>query len=158
MSSPAATSAFQLRSSAFEEGAPIPARYSHASGDISPPLTWSGVPTGTVELVVLVDDPDAPIPGTFVHWVLTGIRPEVSSIGEGETPDGAVVGPNGFGAARYLGPEPPIGDPPHHYYFRLYALREPLATADELTFQAVRRAAESSAIVTATLTGTYQRG
>jgi phosphatidylethanolamine-binding protein (PEBP) family uncharacterized protein len=59
-----------LRSSAFESGAPIPARFDHERGDLSPALTWDGVPEGTVGLVLLVDDPDAPVEGSFVHWVL----------------------------------------------------------------------------------------
>ena len=63
-----------LRSPAFESGAPIPARFDHQRGDLSPALIWDGVPEGTAGLVLLVDDPDAPVEGSFVHWVtLSGI-------------------------------------------------------------------------------------
>jgi len=59
-----------LRSPAFEPGAPIPARFDHEQGDLSPALAWDGVPEGTAALVLLVDDPDAPVEGSFVHRVL----------------------------------------------------------------------------------------
>jgi phosphatidylethanolamine-binding protein (PEBP) family uncharacterized protein len=59
-----------LRSLAFEPGTPIPARFDHEQGDLSPALAWDGVPEGTAALVLLVDDPDAPVEGSFVHWVL----------------------------------------------------------------------------------------
>ena len=64
---------FTLTSAAFADGQPIPARFDHAHGDVSPALSWDGVPEGTVELVLLVDDPDAPIEGSFVHWVLLSL-------------------------------------------------------------------------------------
>jgi phosphatidylethanolamine-binding protein (PEBP) family uncharacterized protein len=64
-----------LRSSAFEQGAPIPARFDHEQGDLSPALAWDGVPEGTAALVLLVDDPDAPVQGSFVHWVLYNLDP-----------------------------------------------------------------------------------
>ena len=64
-----------LRSPAFEPGAPIPARFDHERGDLSPALAWDGVPEGTAVLVLLADDPDAPVGGSFVHWVLCNLGP-----------------------------------------------------------------------------------
>jgi len=64
-----------LRSPAFDPGAPIPARFDHEQGDLSPALIWDGVPEGTAGLVLLVDDPDAPVEGSFVHWVLCNLDP-----------------------------------------------------------------------------------
>src|SRR5262249_25886620 len=63
-----------LRSPAFEPGAPIPARFDHERGDLSPALAWDGVPEGTAGLVLLADDPDAPVEGSFVHWVLFNLH------------------------------------------------------------------------------------
>ncbi|MGH9259637.1 MAG: YbhB/YbcL family Raf kinase inhibitor-like protein, partial [Acidimicrobiales bacterium] len=60
-----------LRSPAFADGDSIPRRFSCDGDDVSPPLEWSGAPSSTVELALLVEDPDAP-GGTFVHWVLWG--------------------------------------------------------------------------------------
>ena len=61
--------AMQLTSTAFSEGGPIPARFTCDGSDASPALKWSGVPSGAKSLVLLADDPDAPV-GTCVHWVL----------------------------------------------------------------------------------------
>ena len=60
--------------------------FAHSSGDVSRPLQWGGIPDGTVELVLLVDDPDAPIKGSFVPWVLFRIAPSRSGFAEGESP------------------------------------------------------------------------
>jgi phosphatidylethanolamine-binding protein (PEBP) family uncharacterized protein len=73
-----------LRSPAFEAGAPIPARFDHERGDLSPALAWDGVPEGTAGLVLLVDDPDAPGRGSFVHWVLYNLDPARRGVAEGE--------------------------------------------------------------------------
>jgi len=99
-----------LRSPAFESGTPIPARFDHERGDRSPPLIWDGVPEGTAGLVLLVDDPDAPVKGSFVHWVLCNLDPARQGIAEGEAPAEATAGANGFGRSGYLGPAPPPGD------------------------------------------------
>lgn len=86
-----------LRSPAFESGAPIPARFDHQRGDLSPALIWDGVPEGTAGLVLLVDDPDAPVEGSFVHWVLYNLAPARRGVAEGEVPAEASAGANGFG-------------------------------------------------------------
>ena len=72
-----------LRSPAFEPGTPIPARFDHERGDLSPALAWDGVPEGTAGLVLLVDDPDAPVQGSFVHWVLCNLAPARRGRGRG---------------------------------------------------------------------------
>jgi len=86
-----------LRSPAFEPGTPIPARFDHERGDRSPPLLWDGVPEGTAGLVLLVDDPDAPVKGSFVHWVLCNLDPARQGIAEGEAPAEATAGPTASG-------------------------------------------------------------
>lgn len=90
--------AFVLSSPAFEDGAPIPARFDHDSGDVSPALAWDGVPAGTAELVLLVDDPDAPMDGSFVHWVLYGLSANRAGLDEAEVAQEGRAGANGFGS------------------------------------------------------------
>jgi Raf kinase inhibitor-like YbhB/YbcL family protein len=107
-----------VRSSAFQAGGAIPKKYTCSGDEVSPPLSWSGVPSGTRELALVVDDPDA---GGFVHWVLAGIDPGVSAIAEGNVPRGAVE------VSRYKGPCPPSGT--HHYQFTVYALPSDLQFA-----------------------------
>jgi len=146
-----------LRSSAFDDGAPIPSAFDHDSGDQSPPLSWSGVPDEAVGLVLLVDDPDAPIEGSFVHWVLHGIDSQRSGLAAGEVPSEAAAGANGFGTEGYLGPAPPPGDGPHRYVFRLLAVDAPLELGTLPSYEEVDAAAAQHVLAEARLHGTYQR-
>ena len=146
-----------LRSPAFEPGAPIPARFDNERGDLSPALIWDGVPEGTAGLVLLVDDPDAPIEGTFVHWVLLNLDPARKGLGEGEVPAEATAGANGFGRPGYLGPAPPPGDDPHHYVFRLLAVDESVSLPGLPSYLDVEAAVTGHVLDKARLVGTYQR-
>jgi Raf kinase inhibitor-like YbhB/YbcL family protein len=146
-----------LSSPAFESGAPIPARFDHERGDVSPALVWDGVPEGTARLVLLVDDPDAPVEGSFVHWVLCNLDPARRGIAEGEEPAEATAGVNGFGRPGYLGPAPPPGDAPHHYVFRLLAVDEPAWLTGRPSYQDVDAAVTGHILAEAQLIGTYQR-
>ncbi len=94
-----------VTSPAFDEGAPIPERYARQGSNVPPPLQWSGVPAGTRELALVVQDPDAPR-GPFVHWIVAGLPPTAEGVDGGELPSGAVEGRNDFGEVGYDGPEP----------------------------------------------------
>jgi Raf kinase inhibitor-like YbhB/YbcL family protein len=114
-----------VKSDAFAEGETIPVRYTADSDDVSPPLTWSGVPHEAKSLALVCEDPDAPR-GTFTHWVLFNLPPETRQFTEGIAPPaGAVQGTNDYGKLGYGGPSPPPGKP-HRYYFKLFALDGPL--------------------------------
>ena len=110
----------------FRPGWPNPPFAWHSSGDVSPPLQWGGVPGRDGRTRPAVDDPDAPIKGSFVHWVLYRIAPSRSGLVEGESPAEAQSGPNGFGRPGYPGPRRLAGDPPHRYVFRLLAVDAPI--------------------------------
>ena len=146
-----------ISSPAFEPGTPIPARFDHARGDLSPALSWQGVPEGTCGLVLLVDDPDAPIEGSFVHWVLYNLDPARQGIAEGEEPAEASPGANGFGRPGYLGPAPPPGDDAHRYIFRLIAVDEPVSLTGLPSYHDVDTAVTRHILDEARLIGTYQR-
>jgi Raf kinase inhibitor-like YbhB/YbcL family protein len=146
-----------LRSPAFEPGGPILARFDHERGDLSPALTWDGVPEGTAALVLLVDDPDAPVEGSFVHWVLCNLDSARQGVAAGEVPAEATAGANGFGRPGYLGPAPPPGDDPHHYVFRLLAVDEQVSLPGLPSYQDVDAAVAGHTLAEARLVGTYQR-
>ncbi|WP_158882259.1 YbhB/YbcL family Raf kinase inhibitor-like protein [Amycolatopsis anabasis] len=146
----------ELRSVAFGDQDLIPERYSYEGGNVSPPLEWSGVPGGTAELALLCEDPDAP-GGTFTHWVLTGISPGTGGLAEGLPPADASPGRNGFGDFGWGGPRPPVGDPPHHYLFRLYAADRPLGLAAGADAGAVHTALDDHVLSEATLVGRFER-
>jgi Raf kinase inhibitor-like YbhB/YbcL family protein len=145
----------ELRSRAFNDHDLIPARYARDGDNVSPPLLWSGVPEDTTELVLLVEDPDAPR-GTFVQWLVTGIFPADGGVDEGQTPPGGQEWPNGYGERGWGGPQPPVGDEPHRYFFRMYALTEPVQLPAEPTADDVHRQV-GGAIASGTIVGLYQR-
>ncbi|MDX1621642.1 MAG: YbhB/YbcL family Raf kinase inhibitor-like protein [Nitriliruptorales bacterium] len=111
----------EITSPAFDNGGRMDSKYARDGDDISPPLEWSGVPEGTAELVIVVHDPDAPLPYGFCHGVLSGIPADVTEIPEGGGNE-YTRGKNDFGDEGYGGPMPPEGHGPHHYYFWIYAL------------------------------------
>ncbi|WP_433274573.1 YbhB/YbcL family Raf kinase inhibitor-like protein [Actinosynnema sp. CS-041913] len=152
----AADGGLDLRSAAFSGHTMIPDRYSRDGGDTSPPLQWSDVPPGTEESVLLCEDPDAPA-GTFTHWVVVGIPADVTAVGEGAVPEGAAVGRNGYGELGWGGPRPPIGDEPHRYFFRLYAVDRPLGLGEGVTADDVRAAIEGRVLAGGTLVGLFGR-
>jgi Raf kinase inhibitor-like YbhB/YbcL family protein len=109
-----------------------------------------------VELAVLCEDPDAPR-GTFIHWVLAGLEPTGPGLVEGERPAAAVEGRNDFGEEGYSGPQPPVGDPPHRYFFWVFAASAPLELTAGASAEDLRRALEGRELASGTLVGTYQR-
>jgi Raf kinase inhibitor-like YbhB/YbcL family protein len=149
-----------LASPAFPPGGRIPSEYTCDGADISPPLTWSGVPAGTKSLVLLVDDPDAPS-GTFRHWAAFDIPANAPGLAAGYGPNRPATSfretRNDFGRAGYGGPCPPPG-PAHHYHFRLFAISRPtLDLTPPSNAFAMLQVAEPYAIQQTELIGTYQR-
>lgn len=144
-----------LRSRAFSPHTTIPTKYTRDGENLSPPLEWSEIPDGTVELALICEDPDAPS-GTFAHWIVTGIDPATSSIPEGSRPPRAAEWPNGFGRDAYDGPQPPVGDEPHRYFFRLFALDAPVA-APRGDLAELRESLDEHQLATGTLVGVYAR-
>lgn len=148
-----------LLSPAFDEGQPIPERYTCDGGNASPALTWSDAPTDTESFALTVDDPDAR--GGFVHWVLYNIAPErgeaPEALPKGDTVLGdALQGTNDFAVLGYGGPCPPAGTP-HRYVFMLYALDKTLDLDSGATKEELHEAMVGHVLANGTLTGTYQR-
>lgn len=119
---------FTISSTAFKDGSTIPKQYTCDGTDISPRISWDGVPAGTSSFVLIMDDPDAPV-GTFNHWILYDIPSETRELPEGMSkepalPGGAKQGVTSFRRTGYGGPCPPKG-PAHRYFFSLYALDIP---------------------------------
>src|SRR3954463_16438122 len=91
----------RLRSSAFNDNAMIASQHSKDGGNEPPELEWTPAPDGTRELVLLMEDPDAPT-GTFLHWLLPGVDPAATALGD----SGAAHG-DGWGERGHGGPAPP---------------------------------------------------
>jgi Raf kinase inhibitor-like YbhB/YbcL family protein len=146
----------RLSSPDFDDYAPIPERCAHHRDNAVPTLEWNDPPEGTVELVILCEDPDTPV-GTWVHWVAAGIDPAARGIEGGKLPDGTVEGPNDFGEDGYGGPEPPVGDGVHRYFFQLYALKQPSGLTAGATADDLRRAVIGKEAARGVLVGTFER-
>jgi Raf kinase inhibitor-like YbhB/YbcL family protein len=151
-----AADTIEVTSSAFEDDATIPMRFTCDGEDVSPPLSWSTVPADTEELIITVEDPDAPA-GTFVHWIVAGIDPSTDGLDAGEVPEGAVEGINDFGEPGYRGPCPPPGDDPHRYRFVVHATAEASGIGEQDAVDELREAIAERTNATGTLTARYGR-
>lgn len=117
---------FTLASSAFAAHTSIPPKYACHAENVSPPLAWSGAPSGTKSFTLIFDDPDAASVVGYIwdHWILFDIPATTQSLDENipakpQLPDGSRHGLNSFGHPFYGGPCPPST---HNYRFTLYAL------------------------------------
>lgn len=108
----------------FGSHQPIPSRFSADGGNATPRIRFEGAPDGTVELALVVHDPDAPLPQGFTHWTVYGIPAGSAELDLAA--EGVQVGPNSMARADWSGPQPPSGHGVHHYYFWVYALRRPV--------------------------------
>jgi Raf kinase inhibitor-like YbhB/YbcL family protein len=150
----------ELTSSAFGEGEAIPARYTCDGEDISPALSWSEPPAETESLVLIMDDPDAPV-GTWDHWVVFDLPPGTRSLPEAVPPGqavagGGVQGRNSWKDAAYGGPCPPRGSE-HRYIFALYALDARLDLDANADKGDVEKAMADHILARGQLTGRYGR-
>jgi Raf kinase inhibitor-like YbhB/YbcL family protein len=152
--------AMRIESAAFSEGGQIPRSHTCDGKDVSPPLSWSGVPEGAKSLALICDDPDAP-GKTWVHWVLFNLPSGTRELPEGvparaSVSGGGVQGTNDFRKIGYGGPCPPSGT--HRYMFKLYALDAEVALPARATKAELEGAIEGHVLGQATLTGRYSRG
>ncbi len=149
-----------ISAQAFRAGENIPAEYTCDGKNISPALSWSGIPAGAKSIALIMDDPDAP-GGTFVHWVLYNVSPDTQKLPKGiprnETlADGSRQGNTSYGRPGYGGPCPPAGKP-HRYYFKIYALDIKLDLSHGATKADVERAMKGHMLAQGELLGKYGR-
>jgi len=152
-----------LTSTAFEANGNIPARYTCDGDNVSPPLSWLGVPNGTKNLALIVDDPDAPDPAkperVWVHWVLYNIPADANGLPQDATPrtlpPGTREGLNDWKRAGYGGPCPPTGQ--HRYFHKLYALDIELPDLGKATKGELEKAMQGHILEQVELIGLYQR-
>lgn len=149
----------ELKSSAFQPGAMIPAKYTCDGEDISTPLNWSDPPAGTKSFALISDDPDAPV-GTWVHWVMWNIPASTRALEENlpkkaSLPNKAKQGTTDFRRIGYGGPCPPSGT--HRYFFKLYALDTTLNLPASTTKKDLEKAMQGYILAQAELIGKYHR-
>ena len=155
--------ALTISSPAFAAGGSIPAKFTCEGQDVSPGLTWAGVPAGAKALALIVDDPDAPDPAApkrvWVHWVLYNIPPTAAGLPESVVsatlPAGTREGTNDWHRTGYGGPCPPVGR--HRYFFKLYALDAQLPDLGSPTKAELLKAMQGHILEHTEMIGTYQK-
>jgi len=132
--------------------------------NLSPALFWSNPPAGTQSFAIMVYDPDAPTGSGFWHWVAfnipadaVSVPAEAGDVKKKGMPAGVVQGRNDYGAFGYGGPCPPPGKP-HHYHFRIFALKVPkLDVPNDATAALIGFNVNANKIGEADLVGMYGR-
>jgi Raf kinase inhibitor-like YbhB/YbcL family protein len=141
-----------VSSTSFPDGGEIPAKYAGQQG-ISPQLSWTGAPAGTMSYVLVMHDVDAAIGGTDIsHWVVWSIPASSTSIPEGG-PVPAGANQYSLRGPQYMGPAPPAGHPYHHYIFQIYALNSTLDVPAGATRADVEKAMEGKIIARGSYVG-----
>ena len=171
------TSGFRIDSPHFQERVRpyvrIPEENTCYGENVSPNLEWAEAPEGTQSLALVAEDADHHT-GTWVLWVLYNIPsdttglPEAISTSTEVLPDGTTQGTNDNKNIGYEGPCPPalvfsmrhtpsgaVGDPPHRFYFRLYALDTDLALASGATRNELLSAMDGHILAQANTMGKY---
>jgi Raf kinase inhibitor-like YbhB/YbcL family protein len=147
---------FRLTSPAFGDGEELDPSFTADEEDaVAPPLEWTAPPPGTVELAIVVEDPDAPGSEPFCHWLVWGLPPQAGKLLEGETPPRA--GKNSFGNSEWLLPDPPAGQGPHDYVFQIFALDLPIALMPGAGRKELVSEMDGHVLAAAVITATYER-
>lgn len=151
----------EIRSPAFFIGNTIPFKYTCDGENISPPLQWESPPPGTNSFALIMEDPDAPSQ-TFTHWVLYNLPGDRRELPEGvanhaKLPNGGMQGKNSFGQLGFGGPCPPPNDGAHRYFFKIYALAQPLDLPPGASKEQVIAAMEGHVLDAAEVMGRYAR-
>jgi Raf kinase inhibitor-like YbhB/YbcL family protein len=154
-----------VKSSALKAGGPISnAQVFNGMGckgqNISPDLSWSGAPNDTKAFAISVYDPDAPTGSGWWHWLAINIPSTVTSVAAGASgnmPAGTVEARTDFGKPGYGGPCPPVGDQPHHYIFKVFALKGTIPLDKDSSGAMVGFYVNSMKIAEGSLTATYGR-
>jgi Raf kinase inhibitor-like YbhB/YbcL family protein len=141
----------------------IPKEQSEYADGVSPEISWNHV-AGAKSYALILEDPDAKAPKPFVHWVAYNIPADVTTLPEGlqeqprlTEPEGLLQGKTSRGSVGYFGPRPPVGDPPHHYHFQVFALDSALEVPPGAERDDVLKAMNGHVLAAGELVGTYQQ-
>ncbi len=148
----------RVDSPVFAHGGPIPVRFTADGEGLAPPLQWGEAPEGTRTLVLMAEDPDAPMPQPFVHWIVV-MPPHIRGLGVPQADEGpsGKTGLSSMLRAEWIGCAPPPGDAAHHYHFQLFAVDRELRVGRHPGRSALLRQMKGHVIGFGELVGTYQR-
>lgn len=157
----------EVSSSAFGNHENVPLEYTAYGDNVSPQIVWGELPEGTEQLALVMDDPIAPTPEPFVHWVVYNIPATADELPEGMSTEeqvtepaalaGTINGVNGLGRTGYFGPRPPADGELHAYHFWVYALDTALDLEPGLGKEELLAEIEDHIIGAGMLMGHYER-
>jgi phosphatidylethanolamine-binding protein (PEBP) family uncharacterized protein len=155
-----APSSVTVTSAAFTDGGSMPSSSAGkgVGADTSPALQWSGLPPGTRQVVLIIDDVDVPLPRPLYHTIAV-IDPTLDGVTAGALQPGAAgirFVRADLGNRGYAGPRPIPGHGPHHYRFLVFALDR--TVPEQVTRpKAVLATMSGHVLARGVLTGTYER-
>jgi len=149
-------SEFSITCSDFNDGEEIPKKFGYKHGNETPTIELHNVPTGTSDVVIIMDDPDAmkAVGKVWVHWLVCAStdRPTFPNT----IPGSFLIlseGKTDFGEIGYGGPAPPDGR--HTYVFKGYALTAMSQLKEGYSKQELEDAMKGHILAEAKLTGTF---
>jgi Raf kinase inhibitor-like YbhB/YbcL family protein len=147
----------ELTSDSFTDRSDMPQRFTADGDGVEPGLSWRNLPDATAELLLVVQDPDAPLPFPIVHAIVTGIAPNAPGLPQGAWERFGAHGPNTFLQRGFLPPAPVPGHGPHHYVFQLFALDRRTRFDAPPHLSSVIKAIAGHVLACGVLVGQYER-
>lgn len=157
----------EVTSTAFNNHENVPLRYTAYGENVSPQIAWANLPGGTEQLAMVMDDPIAPTPEPFVHWVVYNIPATASELPESMSSEveitepaslaGTINGVNGLSRVGHFGPRPPADGKLHAYHYRVYALDAALDLQPGLSKAALLETIRDYIIGTGMIMGHYEQ-
>ncbi|KAG8165556.1 hypothetical protein KVR01_004108 [Diaporthe batatas] len=154
------------------EPAQLKKEHSHDGEGRFPGLQWtapSAISGQVKEWLLVVEDPDAPLPNPIVHGIFAGIGSNMTNIehshlGVADESKSAVEGGFHYGVCRrpvvYLPPRPLMNHGPHRYFFEVVALSETLAKdvlESRPTREKIAEAVQGKVLAWGLWVGAYER-
>ena len=146
----------EVSSPKIPAGGGVPDAYTSYGQGVSPPLKWSAAPRNTKSFVLVIEDPDAPLPEPFPHWLVWNIAPPATGLAQGSAPAGAQQGVLLTGKVGYMGFKPPPGAA-HHYHFEVFALDRKLDLKSGADRSALLAAMKGSVLASGELVALYRK-
>lgn len=145
----------EITSSAFGDGDALPLAFTVDGAGIAPPIAWTNLPEGARSLALVCEDPDAPSPNAYVHWLVYSLPVLTASIGA--SPSRGRDGKNSHATIGYTPASPPAGHGLHHYHFQVFALDTVLELGDGAGRNAVLDAMRDHVVAWGEIVATYER-
>lgn len=135
-----------------------------SGGNLSPQLSWTGVPKGTEAFAVLAYDPDAPTGSGWWHWQIVNIPKDVTTLATGAgdlsknvTPADSINIKNDYGVMGFGGACPPKGHGVHRYQFTVHALSKKLELPKDASAALTGYMVRAHSLGSSTIEALYKR-